>query len=139
MDGIGAVVSFSHHLHLHLGGLDGIAHTNHLTELAVTGEVGVRRYQYIAQIPAGIDVTVTRVAGHGEALNLLNAIGNKYGEEVVTITQAVTDTEGDGIDILHHAGVFQALHIVAGGGVHVHGGEKRAEAECRFATLTTYG
>ena len=55
MYAVRAIIALGHHLHLELCGFDGVAHAYHLSELAVTAELGVGRNENIAQISAGID------------------------------------------------------------------------------------
>ena len=133
VDAVGAVVSFGYHLHLQLGGFDGVTHAYHLPELAVTAELGVGGNQYVAQVAAGIDVAMNRAEGFREELDLLQGVADQHGLEVIAVAQRLTYTSGNGVDVFHHGGVFESDDVNGVARAYVRGLEQRRYLCCAVA------
>ena len=49
--------------------------------------------------------------GGGKTLNFLYGIGHQHRDEIITVVQALAHACGNGVDVLHHAGVLQTNYI----------------------------
>ena len=99
LDTFGAVITFGNHFHFYLCAFHGVAFTNHGTEHTVTAEIGVCRYEQVAQISRIVDGTLYRVNGVQQTVHLLNGVRYEYCLEIVTVLQTVADTCSNGIDV----------------------------------------
>ena len=104
-------VAFGNHLHLYLCALHGVALAYHGSEGAVAAEVGISRYEQVAQIYRVVDITLHRVNGSEEAVHLLHGIRHEDGLEVVAVFQSAADACGNGIYVFQYRRVFYADDI----------------------------
>ena len=119
LEALGPEITFRDHLHLQLCGLDRISVSDHGSEHTVAGEIGVHSDQQVAHINRVGDTAVGRHDGLEEALHLLYGVCHEYRLEVVALLQSVAYTCANGIYILKHGAVFDALDVGADRGLHV--------------------
>ena len=111
LDTLRAVVAFRNHFHFNLCALYRVTLANHGAEHAVTAEVGVGRYEQVAQIGRVVDGTLHRMNGVQEAVHFLDGVRDEHRLEVVAILQTVADTCCDGIDVLQYRGIFDTHDV----------------------------
>src|SRR4051812_6385656 len=89
------IITFSHHVHFKLRLFNTVSFAKHRAEHPVTAELRISRYKEIAEVRRRLYITVNRMNFIYETFYFLDSVAHKYRQEIIAVTQTVTNAAGN--------------------------------------------